>query len=62
MQHSELIRPMQAALHEFEEAIKKHEHHSLFESEILRRQEVDRAREHVIEKVLELLNGEPAKT
>lgn len=46
-----------AALHEFEEAVKRHEHKSLFgASEVVKRQEVDRARKHVVESVEQLLN------
>jgi hypothetical protein len=48
-----------ATLHEFEEAVKRHEHRSLFgASEVVKRQEVDRARKHVVEFVEELLNKE----
>lgn len=49
----EYLGPVHDALHEFEEAVKKHEKFS-FESEVVRRQEMDRARERVIEAVIEM--------
>jgi hypothetical protein len=54
MRNSEILHPVHTALHEFEEAVKKHEHLSLIESEVLRRQTVDRARQQVLDVVLEL--------
>ncbi len=54
MRNSEILHPVHTALHEFEEAVKKHEHLSLTESEVLRRQVVDRARQQVLDVVLEL--------
>ena len=54
MRNSEILHPVHTALHEFEDAVKKHEHLSLTESEVLRRQVVDRARQQVLEVVLEL--------
>lgn len=55
MNSNDLLHPIHVALHEFEEAVKKHEHRSLTESEVVRRQEVDRAREIVMAKIRELL-------
>jgi hypothetical protein len=49
----EYLGPVHDALREFEEAVKKHEKFS-FESEVVRRQEMDRARERVMEAVIEL--------
>ncbi len=51
MKDSRVLHPVHEALHEFEEAVKKHEHLSLTESEVSRRQVVDRARQHVLEVV-----------
>ncbi len=51
MKDSQVLHPVHEALHDFEEAIKKHEHLSLTESEVSRRQVVDRARQHVLEVV-----------
>ena len=55
MQNSKILHPVHTALHEFEEAVKKHEHLSLTESEVSRRQVVDRARQHVLDVVVELV-------
>ncbi len=55
MKDSEILHPVHEALYEFEEAVKKHEHHSLTESEVSRRQTVDRARQHVLETVTALV-------
>ncbi len=55
MRGAQLPHPVHEALHEFEEAVKKHEHLSLTESEVSRRQVVDRARQHVLEVVSELV-------
>lgn len=49
----EYLGPVRDALREFEEAVKHHEKFS-FESEIVKRQEMDRAREKVIEAVIEM--------
>jgi hypothetical protein len=61
MKHSEILHPVKEALHQFEEAVKTHEHRSLTESEMVRRQEVDRAREEVLDTVIALLEGADAK-
>lgn len=55
MKNSQVLHPVHEALHDFEEAVKKHEHLSLTESEVLRRQVVDRARQHVLEVVSDLV-------
>jgi hypothetical protein len=47
----EYLGPVNDALREFEEAVKRHEKFS-FESEVIKRQEADRAREKVIEAVI----------
>lgn len=49
----EFLGPVHDALREFEEAVKKHEKFS-FESEVVRRQDMDRARERVIDAVIEM--------
>ena len=56
MRNSRVLHPVHEALHEFEEAVKKHEHISLTESEVARRQVVDRARQNVLEIVAELVS------
>ena len=55
MRDTQVLHPVYEALHDFEEAVKKHEHRSLTESEVSRRQVVDRARQHVLEVVSELV-------
>ena len=55
MKNSQVLHPLHEALHDFEEAVKKHEHLSLTESEVSRRQVVDRARQNVLEVVSELV-------
>ncbi|MEX1998545.1 MAG: hypothetical protein WD934_02585 [Gemmatimonadales bacterium] len=47
----EYLGPVHDALREFEEAVKRYEKFS-FESEVIKRQEADRAREKVIEAVI----------
>ncbi|MCZ6915464.1 MAG: hypothetical protein O7I93_01695 [Gemmatimonadetes bacterium] len=54
MKHSEILHPVRDALHEFEEAVRQHEHHRLLESKVVRQQAVDRARQHVLDAALEL--------
>lgn len=46
-----------AALDEFEEAVKKHEHFHLIESEVTQRQDVDRARQKVLDAVVKLVKA-----
>ncbi len=60
MKDSEILQSVSVALHEFEEAVKLHEHHSLTESEVVRRQAVDRARQNVLDAVLRLAGKETA--
>ncbi len=55
MKSTQVLHPVHEALHEFEEAVKQHEHLSLTESEVSRRQVVDRARQRVLEAVSELV-------
>lgn len=52
MKHSEMLHPVREALHEFEEAVRQHEQHHLFDSKVMRQQSVDRARQHVLDVVL----------
>ncbi len=56
MKDSRVLHPVHEALHDFEEAVKKHEHLSLTESEVSRRQVVDRARQRVLEVISELVS------
>ncbi len=50
------LRSFIAVLSEFEEAVKRHEHKSLFgASEVVKRQDLDRARKNVVEFVEDLL-------
>ncbi len=56
MKSTQVLHPVHEALHEFEEAVKQHEHLSLTESEVSRRQVVDRARQRVLEAVSELVS------
>ena len=60
MKDSEILQPVSVALHEFEDAVKLHEHHSLTESEVVRRQAVDRSRQHVLDAALRLARKETA--
>ena len=57
MTDSEILQPVNDALDHFEEAVKTHEHRSLTETEMVRRQDVDQAREKVLDAVLALLGG-----
>jgi hypothetical protein len=54
MKHSEVLHPVRDALHEFEEAVRQHEQHHVFDSKVMRQQTVDRARQHVLDVVLAL--------
>jgi len=56
MRNSEILQPVTDALHDFEDAVKTHEHRALAESEVVRRQAVDRARQQVLDAVVELLS------
>ena len=57
MRDSKILQPVKEALHNFEEAVKIHEHRSFTETEVVRRQSVDRARQRVLDAVIELLSG-----
>ncbi len=57
MRDSEILQPVTEALRHLEEAVKIHEHRSLTETEVVRRQSVDRARQQVLDAVLKLLDG-----
>lgn len=57
MRDSKILQPVKDALHHFEEAVKIHEHRSFTETEVVRRQSVDRARQQVLDAVIELLSG-----
>ena len=57
MRDSKILQPVTNALHHFEEAVKIHEHRSFTETEVVRRQSVDRTRQQVLDAVLELLSG-----
>ncbi len=61
MRDSKILQPVTEALHTFEEAVKTHEHRSFTETEVVRRQSVDRARQQVLDAILELL-GESGTT
>ena len=45
MKYSKILQPVKEALHHFEEAVKIHEHRSFTETEVVRRQSVDRTRQ-----------------
>ncbi len=57
MRDSKILQPVKEALRHFEEAVKTHEHRSFTETEVVRRQSVDRTRQQVLDAVLELLSG-----
>ncbi len=61
MRDAKILKPVTEALHQFEEAVKTHEHRSFTETEVVRRQSVDRTRQQVLDAVLELL-GEAGTT
>ncbi len=56
MRDSKILQPVKEALHHFEEAVKIREHRSFTETEVVRRQSVDRARQQVLDAVIELLS------
>lgn len=53
-----VLQPIHLALNEFEEAVVKREHLNLFESPVLRRQDVDRWRRQIIDAVAAALERE----
>ena len=62
MKDPEILQPVKAALYEFEDAVKTHEHRSFTETEMVRRQAVDRARQHVLDVVLKLVTEKTTAT
>jgi len=54
------LRTIIEALDEFEEAVKKHEHFHLVESEVTQRQNVDRTRQKVLDAVVQLVKARTA--
>lgn len=51
------MQQLQGALGKFEEAIKRREHANLLDSKVTMQQEVDHARERVVEVVVDLVRG-----
>ncbi len=49
------LRAVHEAIDEFEEAVKRHEHKRLLESEVVLRQEVDKTRQHLVDVVSEIV-------
>ena len=49
------LRAVHEAIDEFEEAVKRHEHKRLLESEVVLRQEVDKARQQLVDTVSRLV-------
>ena len=60
MKDSDRLHPVHVAIHAFEDAVKCHEHLSLTETEIARRQRVDRAREALVDAIIKVMKGEEA--
>jgi hypothetical protein len=54
---SHSMDPVRRAMQEFEDAIITREKWSIVESKVMKQQEVDRARERVIEEVMELVRS-----
>jgi hypothetical protein len=54
---SHSMDPVRRAMQEFEDAIVTREKWSIVESKVMKQQEVDRARERVIEEVMELVRS-----
>jgi hypothetical protein len=54
---SHSLDPVRRAMQEFEDAIVTREKWSIVESKVMKQQEVDRARERVIEEVMELVRS-----
>jgi hypothetical protein len=52
---SHSLDPVRKALQDFEEAIAAREKWSLVESKVMKQQEVDRTREHVIDEIMALV-------
>ncbi len=51
----EMMKQVQDALHGFEEAIVKREHKGMLEGKVPLQQEVDKARQHVVDVVVALV-------
>ena len=54
---SHSMDPVRKALQEFEDAIVTREKWSIVESKVMKKQEVDRARERVMEEIMELVRS-----
>lgn len=54
---SHSMDPVRKAMQELEDAIVTREKWSFVESKVMKQQEVDRAREHVIEQIMELVRS-----
>jgi hypothetical protein len=52
---SHSLDPVRQALQEFEEAVVDREHRSLVESKVMKQQTADRARERVMEEIMQLM-------
>jgi hypothetical protein len=56
MTASDTVHRLNEAIDAFEEAVKKHEHVSMLDSEVVLREKLDRARERLRTTALELIN------
>jgi hypothetical protein len=54
---SHSLDPVRKALQEFEEAVVTREKWSMVESKVMKQQEADRARERVIDSIMELVRS-----
>ncbi|MFQ5550912.1 MAG: hypothetical protein ACE5FJ_06720 [Gemmatimonadales bacterium] len=54
------LREVNQAIDEFEDAVKRHEHIKLLDSEVSLRQDIDRARERLLEAVKALVSDKKA--
>jgi hypothetical protein len=52
---SHSLDPVRQALQAFEEAVVAREHRSIVESKVMKQQEADRARERVMEEIMQLV-------
>ena len=55
------LKQVQDALRKFEEAVIEHQKHKLLDSKVARKQNVDHAREKVVEVVVKLVTAEKMK-
>lgn len=53
----EMMKQVQEALHSFEEAIVKREHKGILEGKVPLQQEVDNARQHIVDVVVALVRA-----